>query len=272
MYGPRFSVRFLAFTYILLQQVTAGFGQTSASHSSLGGLEQEIPVFRGLDAHLYMQTSAEYRAACYQAFNLATEKLNQALRTRTSSGRQPAVVMDLDETVLDNGMFQSWMVQSGIAYQQDSFDQWEQHGGAFVTLIPGAKEFILAAEKLGVRIVHISNRNNKFREQTKQTLARLGIPIQSDTQLKLFTDTTNKTTRRLEVDQKDGCETLLYVGDNLRDFDERFRTPNLSKNPTNQERSNAISARLTQVDETRSVWGSKWIVLPNPAYGEWHKH
>src|SRR4051812_21553251 len=52
-------------------------------------------------ANLYMQ-SAEYRACCLQTYKLAQEKLIARLRGLPADGPRPAVVMDLDETVLDN--------------------------------------------------------------------------------------------------------------------------------------------------------------------------
>ncbi len=239
--------------------------------SETSSFQLDEPGFRGLDANLYMQTSAEYRAACYQAYQLASLRLRQALAALPAPNQKLAVVMDLDETVFDNSGFQSWLLRSGQAYNQPLFDRWEQFGGASVGLIPGAKEFILDIQAAGVTVVHISNRNESFRPFTKQTLARLGIPINDDSQLKLSTDTSNKTTRRAEVENKDGLTVLLSIGDNLRDFDERFKSPPLTDASNSTDIDNAINFRKSQVDATRANWGSKWIVLPNPAYGEWTK-
>jgi 5'-nucleotidase (lipoprotein e(P4) family) len=236
----------------------------------------EVPSFRGLDANLYMQTSAEYRAACYQAYHVATWKLRESVKAHSANVQDPkthqlAVVMDLDETVVDNAGFQTWMLRTGRAYDQAWFDRWEQDGGEYLQLLPGAKEFIHTAQSLGVTVVHISNRNEMFRDATKKSLVRLGIPISAESELKLSTDTSNKTTRRLEVEKIDGLEVVLHVGDNLRDFDERFRCPDLNSDATTDQIRTAIAHRKEQVDLTRDNWGSKWIVIPNPAYGEWMK-
>ncbi len=246
-----------------------------AQDTNLGNDSQpfviESPPYRGLDANLYMQTSAEYRAVCYQTFVLAELRLRQAITTSPKDSRKMVVVMDLDETVVDNGGFQTWMLRNGRAYDQSMFDRWEEFGGDQVSLIPGAKEFILTAESLGVTVVHISNRNDRFREQTKRTLTRLGIPIHHDRELKLSTATSDKTSRRREVEQEDKCRILLYVGDNLRDFDESFRSPQLTPDSTPADLAQAIAARKKRVDATKANWGNKWIVIPNPAYGEWLK-
>ncbi len=237
----------------------------------LGGLRSDSPAYRSLDANLYMQTSAEYRAACYQAYQLATLRLEQQLQVASDDPRPPAVIMDLDETVFDNRGFQSWMLQQSVAYDQAWFDRWEQLGGDQVTLIPGAKQFILAARERGVTIVFISNRNERFRSITKNTLQRLGIGIASESELKLSSTTSDKTARRAEVTQQDNRRVLLNIGDNLRDFDERFRFAPIPTDATVAQRQRLIEDRQKLVDETQASFGTQWIILPNPAYGEWTK-
>jgi acid phosphatase len=243
----------------------------SAQEVAQVNVRLETPAYRGLDANLYMQTSAEYRAVCLQTFQWAMLRLKQALAAAPQDGRRPVVVMDLDETVIDNAGFQSWLLRTGRAYDQDLFDRWEMFGGDQVDLIPGAKQFILDAERLGVGIVHISNRNNRFREATKKTLQRLGIPVSNDRDLKLSTDTSDKTARRQEVEAKDNGRILLLVGDNLRDFDDSFRFPAIAPEATKSVLAAAIESRKQKVDETAANWGAKWIILPNPVYGEWPK-
>ena len=262
-----FACLFAAFGHLTVCRTA--YGQDGAV--PLGGVRSDVPAYRSLDSNLYIQTSAEYRAACYQAFQLATLRLQQALQASQPNGLPPAVILDLDETVLDNRGFQNWMLQNSIAFDQAWFDRWEQSGGDEVTLIPGAKEFIALAKQSGVKVVFISNRNERFREYTKATLQRLGIGIINESELKLSTSTSDKTARRAEVAQRDNCHVLLNIGDNLRDFDETFRFPSLPASATTAERLAAIANRQKQVDETQASFGTKWIILPNPAYGEWTK-
>ena len=234
--------------------------------SAPAAFKPEDPPYRGLDANLYMQTSAEYRAACYQAYNLAMLRLKEALAKKPAG--KPAVVMDLDETVVDNAGFQAQQLRSNLAYDQRLWDLWEENDGARVGLVPGAKEFILGAREQGVTVAYISNRGHKYHAQTKKVLERLGVPAESDELLKLATDTSNKTKRRQEVEA--AYTVLMLVGDNLRDFDEEFVTPKL-EGRTPEELEKAIRARKEAVDRRRAVWGDRYIVLPNPAYGEWTK-
>ena len=225
----------------------------------------EVPSDRGLDANLYMQTSAEYRAACYQAYNLATSRLKPAL-AGLAPGAKPAVVMDLDETVFDNAGYQSTQLRQNLAFDQRSWDIWEDKHPDQVRLVPGAKEFIQEAETLGYTVIHISNRKAKYRLQARQALERLGIPVKGDHQIRLSTDTSDKTARRREVEAE--YAVLLLVGDNLRDFDEQFRAGSLSEK-TPEAVTAVIQGRKDLVDANRLAWGERWIIIPNPAYGEW---
>ena len=263
-------VAFVVLTIVGLGLVTPCNSQSVTSADRSPGYESEDQAQRGLNANLYMQTSAEYRAACIQAYQFAYQRLHQQLKSKNTQTDKLAVMMDLDETVIDNSGLQTRLFQTGLAYDQRLFDQWEQQGGNEVELIPAAKEFILATRSLGVTVFFISNRNERYRDQTRQTLDRLGIPIRNERELKLSTTTSDKTKRRGEI-AEDGYEVLLSIGDNLRDFDESFKTPLLSDDSTIAERTAAIEHRKLVVDQARSNWGRNWIILPNPAYGEWTK-
>lgn len=230
---------------------------------------EDVPL-RGLDANLYMQTAAEYRACCYQAYNLATYRLKEKAAEARAKDKDVklAVVMDLDETVFDNAGFQATQLRSGFAYDQRLWDLWEKSSTNKLGFIPGAHEFITAAQNLNVSVIYISNRSEKLRTEAKQALATLGIPIQSEDQLLLSTDSSDKTARR-EATEKN-YTVLLYVGDNLRDFKESYKCPSLGER-TPPELQQAIAARKKVVTEDRDLWGDKFIILPNPAYGEWAK-
>ena len=128
------------FLTVVLAITSTGFSHRLAcAQTPPQTAELETPAYRGLDANLYMQTSAEYRAVCLQTFQWAMVRLKQALAAAPQDGRRPVVVMDLDETVIDNGGFQSWLLRTGRAYDQTLFDRWEMFGGDQVELIPGAK-------------------------------------------------------------------------------------------------------------------------------------
>ncbi|MFM9058719.1 MAG: 5'-nucleotidase, lipoprotein e(P4) family [Planctomycetaceae bacterium] len=229
----------------------------------------EDPPGRSLDANLYMQTSAEYRACCLQAFALARLRLERIVADSAEPPARLAVILDLDETVIDNSAFQSMMIRSRLAYDQRLWDIWEAEHWDKWALVPGAKGFIEEARRRGVTVGYLSNRNDRFREQTMRGLERLGIQPAHDADLKLATDTSDKTRRRADIEA--GHRVVLLVGDNLRDFSEEFRVPKLADDADGETLRAAIRDRKAKVDAHADEWGDRWIILPNPAYGEWAK-
>lgn len=252
----------------------------------------EEPANRGLDATLYMQTAAEYRASCYQTYKWAAIRLEALVKEKAATGTPAkpfAVIMDLDETVLDNSRFQAMLLRNGLAWNPELWKQWERDHSEDVTLIPGAKEFIEKAKSIEkepgkpVEIFFVSNRNGKdFKQQALDALTRLGVVTDAE-HLKLVpnpevADSQNKTARFQEV--RDRYEVLLYVGDNLRDFSEELAFDKLGfgkvKEAPDEKLNDIIKARQDKVDSgqaeqtpVRDRLGSDWIILPNPAYGDW---
>jgi acid phosphatase len=262
---------------VLLAGIVLGWGLAHLTPPALhaGGDSDKPPASsetnpneRTLDANLYMQTSAEYRACCLQVYNWGTERLDTLLARHKDDRFKPAVIMDLDETVLDNAGFQSFLDREKLQYKEELWQLWEEKYPKAVALVPGAKAFIEHAESKGVRVVYISGRLDRLRASTIQALQHLGINTQSiDERLLLKEDTSNKSPRREKVQLE--YRVLLYFGDNLRDFSDVFAFPKL-KNPDDvNEQLAAIRKRKDLVDEAANHWGVDWLVLPNPTYGEW---
>ncbi|HEX3150960.1 MAG TPA: HAD family acid phosphatase [Gemmataceae bacterium] len=248
----------------------------------------EDPPNRALDGNLWMHVSAEYRACCYQAYNLARRRLKEKVQSPPPGGwaKPPAVVLDLDETVLDNGEFQARLIRNGLAFDPETWNDWERSGFAQVRLVPGAKAFIDEAKRLGVAVVYITNRQHKkeFRISTGNALELLEIDVPTDNLLAAEEDfgpdgkpflITDKTARRAKVERRH--TVLLYLGDNLRDFHEgdfKSTVDNLKPGPKTTDAAKlhaAIAARAAAVDRCEDLFGREWIILPNPAYGEWAK-
>jgi acid phosphatase len=245
----------------------AGQAPVGPAPAALAPFAAESPRHRGLDASLYMQTAAEYRACCYQAYNLATRRLRELHDGGKGDGPRHAVVVDLDETVLDNSGFEAMLARSGLTFDQRLWELWQEKGGDHVALLPGALEFLQEADKLKVDVFAISNRDEKYRAETTKMLTRLGIAPADAKHLKLKTAaSSDKTTRRKEVEDK--YAVLLYLGDNLRDFDEEFKFA-VKNTAAPAELEAAIRDRNDKVAKARAKWGDKWIILPNPVYGEW---
>lgn len=227
------------------------------------------PQERTLDANLYMQTSAEYRAVCIQTYNWATERLTQKLAHLDDSSKPPAVVMDLDETVVDNAGFQSYLDREKLTYSEEVWEKWESGFPTEVRLIPGAKSFIERAEAMGVTVIYLSNRLAKHKEVTIKAINHVGLSTEGiDQRLLLKEDSSNKSKRRAQA--AENYRIVMLVGDNLRDFSEDFGTPQKDfKDPVNGDI--AMRQRWSAVDRHAYKFGGDWIVLPNPVYGEWQK-
>jgi acid phosphatase len=232
-------------------------------------LPRPTPQLRSLDAILWMQTAGEYRACCLQTYRFALEKLIEKHRALPRDGRTPAIIMDLDETVFDNSGYETWLFQQGTVYSDESWKRWERDHGDEVALVPGALDLIRWADGNGIRVVFVTNRFEENRDATTRTLRRLGIDTRDiEQRLLMTTGSSDKSSRRKQV--FDRYRVLMLFGDNLRDFSEQFRAAKVDATDTAGQ-NRAIAERLKQVDDNRSHWGNDWIVLPNPAYGEWTK-
>ncbi len=200
-------------------------------------------------ATLYQQQAAEYKALCYQAFNIATERLDARLQIPTDN--LLAVVVDIDETVLDNSPYQAQAILDHFGYPE-RWDEWIN--AAKADTVPGALSFLKYASEKGVTVFYISNRKEKFREATLKNLKAFGFPDAVNENLLLRTEENDKEPRRQQVLQK--YEIVLLMGDNLSDFISAFDTSD-------------ASVRDSFTMKNINNFGKKWIVLPNPVYGTW---
>ena len=204
-----------------------------------------------ISATLFVQRSAEYRALCYQAYAAATKTLLQEVNN--SSGTTLAIITDLDETVLDNSAYTGWQIAKKKPYTTESWKLWTEKQEA--CLVPGALDFLKLADSHGVRIYYVSNRNVDALESTMSNMKRLGLPQVLADQFYLRSTTSNKIERRETIEG--GKENvILYLGDNLADFNGVWE-----KYP--------IETRAARADSLSAEFGRRYIVFPNPIYGTW---
>lgn len=203
----------------------------------------------GLYATLYQQQAAEYKALCYQAFNIADLRLNERLATEIE--KPLAVVVDIDETVLDNSPYQAQGILDHFDYPE-KWDIWINSASA--EAVPGALEFLTEASAKNVKVFYITNRKEIFRDATIQNLKDLDFPDAVNENLLLRTDESDKEPRRQQVLAT--YEIVLLMGDNLGDFHSTFDTSD-------------AAVRDSFTTKNISNFGEKWIVLPNAVYGSW---
>ncbi len=201
-------------------------------------------------ATLYLQTAAEARALRYQAFNLATLRLKQAL-SRVRFAKKPAVILDIDETILDNSPYEAYLIKSNQSFPA-GWAAWVNRAQA--AALSGAREFLHFADQKGVDIFYVSNRRIKFLQSTMQNLRKAHFPQVSKDHILLRTDTSSKEARRQAIAKTH--RIVLLLGDNLNDFARVFE-------------KKSVARRFAVTDSLRAHFGADFIVLPNPMYGEW---
>ena len=207
---------------------------------------------------LYVQKAAEYRALCYQAFNMARLAVESELRNSrrlpaAERRKRPAVIFDIDETLLDNSPLQAQYNKDGKLFDVASFNNWVALERA--EPVPGALEFVLFLKRKGVEIFYISNRTNDGKESTIANLRKVGFPDATPERVLLASrGSESKEARRNSVREKH--RVIMYVGDDLGDMADSF------------ERK-SVTERFAAVEERRDRWGTRYIVLPNPMYGGW---
>ena len=205
-----------------------------------------------LNATAWYQQSAEMRACYYQSYKMAQIALTDNLQKYNGS-KPAAVVLDIDETVLDNSPFEAGLIADGGAYSDSAWNAWSSRGEA--RALPGAPEFISFAKQKGVEVFFISNRKENEFATTLKNLEKAGMPIDSANLLIRRQGTGScKDERRNAVSSK--YEIILYIGDNLGDYTSLF-----------DGRDSSLAMPL--VDSMQADFGTKFIILPNPMYGEW---
>ena len=226
-----------------------------------------------LNAVLWIQRSEEYRANSLSIFRAAADHLDDALAERNwdalvpeereligdATALPPAVIMDIDETVLDNSPYQARLIQNGLEYDEVTWAQWVAEKKA--KPVPGVLEFAKAAEAKGVTILYLSNRAQHLQEATLANLRAEGLPVKDESVflgLGTFVENceqngTEKTCRRRLAGRD--YRVLMQFGDQLGDFVDIL--------------ANTSAARGELLDTYGDWFGERWWMLANPSYGGW---
>jgi acid phosphatase len=213
-----------------------------------------------LNATLWQQTSGEYEALARQIFRQAGANIDIALadpgwtaaleQTGDFSALPPAIVVDLDETILDNTRYEARIISQLGQYTPQTFAAWCREENA--APVPGSRAFLEHATARGVAIFYYSARREHLRECTSRNLHAVDLPFASDKYL-LLNDGRSKTEHRANIARE--YRILLLVGDNLEDFLDGSKAE--------------PSARLELARQYSDRWGREWIMLPNAIYGHW---
>ena len=235
----------LLFISILLLTVPACKNAEKATASDFSKKNDYMQM-----AVLYHQQSAEIKALYYQSFNLAKLMFEQDLANKDVAKKR-AIVVDIDETMLDNSPYEAKCVRDNISYP-DQWDDWCNKGVA--DALPGAVDLLNFIAGKGAEVFYVSNRTEDQREGTLKNLKEKGFPFADNQHLKLKTKTSTKEIYRQQISET--YHISLLIGDNLSDFVVGFE-----KQPTN--------IREHKVDSLRNEFGKRFVMLPNAMYGDW---
>lgn len=202
----------------------------------------------------WSRNSAEHGAVFRQTYRMAGDRIRGLAAGREA--RSWAVILDADETVLDNSTYQKERALIGEGYSSESWDAWVRRIEA--GSLPGAREFIESVRALGGRVAIVTNRNEEVCPQTRENFVRLGIVV--DVVLCRQAGVSDKNPRFEAI--REGTtdaglpplEVLLWVGDNIEDFPGLDQTLRMMAGPS------------------YALFGDRYFILPNPMYGSWESN
>jgi 5'-nucleotidase (lipoprotein e(P4) family) len=246
-------------------------GQAPAATPPPGAPEPEVTPDDNLNATLWTQRAVEHDLVFREAYKAASTELLRALadpqwdalprgeREGSAAGLAPAVIVDVDETVLDNSPYQAQLVLTGKEYGEFTWAEWCRKERALP--LPGAVEFARFAAEHGVTVFYLTNRAKDLGPATLDNLRKAGFPVASD-EVFLGLGTllpgcemvgTDKGCRRRLIAR--GHRVLMQFGDQVSDFVDVV--------------SNTPEGRARQMEPYLDWIGERWWVLPNPTYGSW---
>jgi 5'-nucleotidase (lipoprotein e(P4) family) len=209
-------------------------------------------------AHLgikYVRDSAEYHALAHQVFRLAAIAVDAS---RAGAAGPWAVVLDVDETALDNSTYQLERAAYGAAFELASWNAWV--GREEAPAVPGVVDFVRGVRAAGGRVVWITNRDEVTREATRRNLLTEGLWDDSDRLCLARDKDYTKVVRRREARQGRGdcawagepVRVVAYIGDQMGDFPGAGEEEGPVTGPPDDE-----------------AFGVRFFLLPNPMYGRW---
>lgn len=229
---------------------------------------KSVTIHPTLQATLWVQNAVEYDALATMAFQTASYQLDEALDDKSWTAfldqegldidqLPAAIVLDIDETVLDNSPFQARMIAKNSGYDPVEWEKWVLEGNA--DPISGAVAFTNLAADKGITIIYVSNREAATESATRKNLKNVGFPVSAEADVVLLKgERENWTSSKIERRKVIGSSyrILMFFGDDFNDF-----LP--AKNMTERERD-------TLLKKNKEYIGRKWFVLPNPVYGSWN--
>ncbi|WP_221175980.1 5'-nucleotidase, lipoprotein e(P4) family [Brevibacillus fluminis] len=250
---------------IIALGTAAGYASASTSQPSVEAAQQEqAPAAESTTSDVgniltvavaWKQTAAEYKALYHQAFNIARMQVDLALANQKPGDKPLAIITDLDDTVLLPVNYWGYLINNNMDFFDDAiWDKWIPQYKMVAS--PGALDFLNYCKEKGVEVYYVSNRDQGPRtyKYALTQLKRLKFPYADETHLTVNRDTSNKEPRQNEIAQT--YNVISYLGDNLNDFRRVYYVKD-------------VDERTKLMEQDKDLYGSKFILLPNPTDGHW---
>ncbi len=203
----------------------------------------------------WKQTAAEYNALYYQGFNMARLLVDEATKNQKPGDKPLAVVTDLDDTLVVPLNYWGYIVDNDIDFFNDEiWDEWIPENKMIPTA--GSLEFLNYCKEIGVEVFYVTSRDqgeNTY-AYALENLKALGFPYADEEHLTVLRDTSNKEVVQTTIAEK--FNIAVFLGDSLNDFRRIYYVKDVD------ERSKLVAA-------DKNLFGSKYIIFPNPTDGHW---
>lgn len=250
---------FLGFALVVSGVASGYFAGSSVAQKGTALAQATANNEYQVGATLYMQKAGEYRALAYQAFNMARwaldadlDKRNFRKLTKAEQKKPRAIMVDIDETMLDNSPAQAVAIKNRAPFNLKDWYAWGEMRKA--KAIPGAVDFAKYAKSLGAKVFFVSNRDEVQKQATIDNLKSVGFPDVGDDNVLLKTAESSKEARRQIILAK--YRIVMFIGDNLDDHSNVFE-------------KKSVDDRFAEVDKAKDLFGKRYIMLPNAMYGTW---
>jgi len=219
----------------------------------------------------WQTASKEYAFLTTSTYQRASELLREASLPDTPW----SVVMDIDETVLDNSAYQVNLDRTGRSFTPETWADWVASEQA--RLVPGVSGFVQTVVELGGHFAFVTNRDREQDGHTWRNMQALGLPIsvenaclmgrsaRDESSVDGQTRFNDKDLRRQQIqDGSSSCYSpeggrhsgfpasaiVMQVGDNIEDFA-------------------GVTQESANIESLLPENASEYILLPNPMYGSW---
>ncbi len=237
--------------------------------ASTGCVPGQAETSNNYNATKWYRDSVERNAQYHQTFAIGLEKVSAKVKQESLKKHSWGVIMDIDETVLDNSQYEKGNVLSCSSYTPQSNYAFMEQKASIAT--PGAKNFTCSIQKMGGKVILVTNRDGHFDDKiqsaTVDNLKSAGICYDnvvfangskdSDKTPRFNAVIAGDYNQIIAIEKMKPVKVLAYFGDNIQDF------PNIKQSDAIKQDPNS---------SFYNKFGQEFFSLPNPTYGSWERN